>query len=178
MSIFLQLVNTEKIICFFHYIMEQNLKSPQSDDECNKRRKTSHQYLEHDGVIYIDITPTQSKPGDIIHNLDEETATLIDAQEELNFYDDDEDDFDEDINDCELEDGTKDKDGCDKNFWNTDSPVKRQQNVSASPVTVPHSRRVAFFPPNWRSDDSTASLPEIDFEDDDDSLTGYDLFDN
>jgi hypothetical protein len=44
--------------------------------------------------------------------------------------------------------------------------------VSDSPVTVPQKRRVclqeAYFPPNYTNDDSTDSMPECDYEDDDD----------
>jgi hypothetical protein len=148
--------------------MEQNLNSPQLDDDSKKRRKTSHQYLEFDGVIYIDISPSHSKAGDVLHNLDEETATLVDAQEELVC-----DDFDE-----EKEEKEEEKEEFTSNFWNTDSPLKLQQNIAESLVTVPISRRVrmstdVLFPPNWCNDDETASMPEIDYEEDDDSINDY-----
>jgi hypothetical protein len=127
-----------------------------SSPDTSKRQKTTHPYLEFDGVIYIDMSPTQAKPSDIVHNMDEETATLVDAQEELAFDDDEEEDFS--------------SNGGENRAVNV--------NLSASPLTLPQSRRVrlmedALFPPNWTTDDSTASMPDLDYEEDDDSLIDF-----
>jgi hypothetical protein len=89
--------------------------------------------------------------------MDEETATLIDAQEELTFNEEEED----------VED------------WTAENPAPEDgSNISVSPLTLPHSRRVrlledALFPPNWTIEDSTDSMPELDYEEDDDSTIDF-----
>jgi hypothetical protein len=125
-----------------------------SPDTSNKKQKTTHPYVEFNGVIYIDTSPSQAKPGTTIHNMDEETATLIDAQEELAF------DF-EDVNEESEE----------------------IASISASPLTLPRiCNKVRLpedgllFPPNWSYDDSTSSMPDLDSEDDEDvSLDDFDF---
>jgi hypothetical protein len=135
------------------------MDSPPADN-LNKRQKKTHPFVDFNGVIYIDTSPSQAKPSDVIHNMDEETATLIDAQEELSFEGNNDDDF-----------------------WSSggENPTENEvSSLSASPLTLPSCRRVRLpedvllFPPNWSYDDSTASMP--DFDDEDDDVSSVDVF--
>jgi hypothetical protein len=134
------------------------MDSPQLEN--NKKKRKENHYLEFEGVIYIDTSPIQTNISAIVHRFDEETATLIDAQEQLDF---------------EEEDGVEDDD----DMWDDTEPEEvntSSSQVSASPVTVPQTRKVrlqeAYFPPNYCDDNSTDSMPEDydDNEDDDSSI--------